>query len=141
MKKTLLYLVLAGLVLLALIQLVPYGRDHTNPPVVSEPNWDSPQTRQLAVDHCYQCHSNETTWPWYSNIAPASWLIANDVIEGRQKLNFSDWSRQGELDEIAEQIQSGRMPPIQYTLPHPESVLTAEQKQAFIQGLQATAGR
>jgi hypothetical protein len=141
MKKTLLYLVLAGLVLLALIQLVPYGRDHTNPPVVMEPKWDSPQTRQLAVDHCFQCHSNETTWPWYSNIAPASWLIEKDVIEGRQELNFSDWSRPGELDEIVEQIQSGRMPPIQYTLPHPESALTAEQKQAFIKGLQATTGQ
>ena len=62
--------ILAVVALALLIQLVPYGRAHTNPPVVAEPNWDSPQTRELAVRACFDCHSNETTWPWYSNIAP-----------------------------------------------------------------------
>jgi hypothetical protein len=59
MKKILTYLVIAGVVGFILLQLVPYGRNHVNPPVVSEPQWDSPQTRQIAVDHCFQCHSNE----------------------------------------------------------------------------------
>jgi hypothetical protein len=142
MKKKLLYLILIGLVLFGLIQLVPFGKDHTNPPVVSEPNWNSPQTRQMAKEHCFQCHSNETEWPWYSNVAPASWLLAFDVINGRSKFNFSDWNNNpGELNEMIEVIQSGEMPPIQYTLFHPSSVLSDQQKQDFIQGLQSTLGQ
>jgi hypothetical protein len=75
--------------------------------------------------HDFQCHSNETEWPWYSNIAPASWLIAFDVIEGRQTFNFSDWGNNpGELDELIENIQSGEMPPIQYWVAHPNARLT-----------------
>jgi hypothetical protein len=79
----------AGIVFFAAIQLVPVKRD--NPPVVSEPNWDSPQTRALAQRACFDCHSNETVWPWYAHVAPASWLAAHDVHEGRGILNFSDW--------------------------------------------------
>ena len=59
-----------------LIQFVPYGRSHTNPPVLSEPAWDSPETRVLAQTACFDCHSNETDWsPWYTKVAPASWLV------------------------------------------------------------------
>jgi hypothetical protein len=141
MKKKLLNLVLIGLVLFGLIQLIPFGKDHTNPPVVSEPNWNSPQTRQMAKDYCFQCHSNETQWPWYSNVAPASWLLAFDVMNGRSRFNFSDWKKNpAGAGELAEVIQSGEMPPIQYTLFHPSSVLNDQQKQDFIQGLQATLG-
>lgn len=67
------------LVLLLAIQLVPYGRDHTNPPVVAEPAWDSPATRALFVRACADCHSNQTVWPWYSHVAPVAWLVAHDV--------------------------------------------------------------
>lgn len=122
-----------------LIQLVPYGRNHNNPPVVAEPQWDSPQTRQLVKDHCFQCHSNETSWPWYTNIAPGSWLIARDVEEGRAQFNFSDWNNHpAELDELIENIQSGEMPPVQYWIFHPESRLTEQQKQDLIHGLEAS---
>jgi mono/diheme cytochrome c family protein len=139
LKIAILVLVVGGLVVFGLLQLVPYGKDHTNPPVVSEPQWDSPQTRQLAKDHCFQCHSNETEWPWYSNIAPASWLIYHDVADGRRQFNFSDWNNNpGRLDEMEEVIQSGEMPPIQYWIFHPDSRLDATQKQEFIKGLQAT---
>ena len=62
----------AVIALLLLIQLVPYGRNHANPPVRQEPAWDSPQTRELAVRACYDCHSNQTAWPWYTNVAPIS---------------------------------------------------------------------
>ena len=73
MKKLMIVVaVLAGLFLA--IQFVPYGRDHSNPPVIGEPTWNSPETRALAVRACFDCHSNETVWPWYSNIAPVSWL-------------------------------------------------------------------
>ena len=73
------------------IQAVPYGRAHDNPPVRSEPQWDSPVTRDLVVRACFDCHSNETIWPWYANIAPISWLTTRDVDEGRDELNFSEW--------------------------------------------------
>lgn len=128
-------------VLLLLIQLVPYGRDHTNPPVRREPAWDSPSTRALAVRACFDCHSNATVWPWYANVAPLSWLAQRDVEEGRKSLNFSEWDRpQEEAGEAAETVQRGTMPPVQYLLLHPEARLTDSERQDLIAGLQATLG-
>ena len=126
-----------------LIQLVPYGRSHTNPPVIAEPNWDSPETRALAERACFDCHSNETKWIWYSNIAPVSWLVQRDVDEGREKLNFSEWGqgRMRELDEISEVVYEGEMPPSKYLPMHPEARLTDAEKRSLAQGLQATVGR
>lgn len=66
------------------IQLVPYGRNHANPSLGQEPAWDSAQTRELTARACFNCHSNETVWPWYSNIAPASWPIQRDVDKGAE---------------------------------------------------------
>ena len=138
-RKILLWIVIASVAIFGLIQLVPFGHDHTNPSVASEPNWSSPQARALAKEHCFQCHSNETEWPWYSNIAPASWLISMDVIEGRDKFNFSEWNTNpGELDEMEEAIQEGEMPPVQYWIFHPSSRMNAQQKQELIQALQSS---
>ena len=132
---------LAALALLVVIQLVPYGRDHTNPPVRAEPAWDSPQTRALAVRACYDCHSNETTWPWYSNVAPVSWLLQRDVDEGRRELNYSELDRpQQEARDSAETVQNGTMPPNFYVWLHPEAGLSPAERDAFIRGLQATFG-
>lgn len=123
-----------------LIQVVPYGRAHENPPVVSEPNWDSTQTRDLAARACFDCHSNETVWPWYSNIAPVSWLVQHDVDEGRAYLNFSDWAKAQEVDEMGEVVGEGEMPPSQFLITHPEARLTDAERAALINGLRATAG-
>lgn len=129
----------AVLVLLfLLIQLVPYGKDHTNPPVASEPKWDSPATRELARRACFDCHSNETIWPWHSNIAPVSWLIYYDAQKGRRHLNFSDWNRVGKkrsAAKIVKSIQKGEMPTWIYLPAHPEAWLTAAEKQALMDGL------
>lgn len=122
-----------------LIQLVPYGRAHENPPVVSEPNWDSPQTRELAARACFDCHSNETVWPWYSSIAPISWMTQHDVEEGRATVNFSDWARTREVDEIGEVVSEGQMPPSTFLITHPEARLTDTELAALAQGLRATA--
>jgi len=90
MLKKIVIVIVAGLVVAGLaIQLVPYGRDHTNPSGGSEPNWDSPETKALFDRACADCHSNDTTWPWYSNIAPLSWLVQRDVDEGRRYFNAS----------------------------------------------------
>lgn len=133
----------AGVLVVGLvaIQLVPYGRNHTNPPVQSEPNWDSPETRVLAERACFDCHSNETEWPWYSNIAPVSWLVQRDVDEGREKLNFSEWNSGGEEgEEMAESIWEGEMPPAVFLITHPEARLTDAELDQLAQGLMTTGG-
>ena len=136
------FIVLGVLVVAFLaIQLVPYGRDHTNPPVVSEPVWDGPETEELARRACYDCHSNETEWPWYSNVAPVSWLLQRDVEEGREHLNFSDWDsghhreEDHDVDEMVKTILEGEMPPPSYLPLHPEARLTAAEKERLAQGL------
>jgi hypothetical protein len=89
--RTILKWTALGLVaLLVAIQLVPYGRDHTNPASGRKIAWDSPRTEGLMTDACMDCHSNLTKWPWYSNIAPISWLVQKDVEDGRRELNLSD---------------------------------------------------
>lgn len=135
-------IVLLGLVgLLVVIQAVPYGRDHTNPAVVGEPAWDSPQTRELAVAACFDCHSNETEWRWYSNIAPISWLTQRDVEEGRRILNFSEWNREYRgTEEAAETVREGEMPPIYYGWLHAGARLDRQQIDALASGLAASLG-
>ena len=123
------------------IQFVPLGRDHTNPPVVAEPNWDSPRTRTLFFRACKDCHSNETDWPWYSNVAPISWLVSRDVTEGRANFNVSEWgSGRNSGGEAAELILSGEMPPWFYLPLHPDAWLTTAEKEALMSGLTATFG-
>jgi mono/diheme cytochrome c family protein len=121
------------------IQLVPYGRDHHNPPVAGEPTWDSPATRALAKQACFDCHSNETEWPAYASIAPASWLVQRDVNEGRAVLNFSDWPRpQEEAKEASEAVLDGEMPPAAYALVHAHARLNAPDRDRLAQGLAKT---
>lgn len=125
-----------------LIQLVPYGRNHINPLVVSEPKWDSPRTQSLAQRACFDCHSNETVWPWYSNIAPVSWLVYRDAVEGRRRLNFSEWSYSSRrANEASEVVLEGRMPPFQYLLIHKNAILTSIEKEELAKGLAASLGQ
>lgn len=121
------------------LQIVPYGKNHINSPVVSEPQWDTPRTRELFFNTCKDCHSNETEWPWYSNIAPGSWLIMRDVEEGRENLNVSDFNVQTDGGGyIAHQVQIGEMPPWYYAIMHKSAQLSASEKQELIDGLNAT---
>ncbi|MEO8196477.1 MAG: heme-binding domain-containing protein [Thermoanaerobaculia bacterium] len=132
-------LLLAGLLLA--IQLVPYGWNHTNRAVVAEPKWDTPRTRELFFRACSDCHSNETKWPLYSRVAPVSWLVYNDVQEGREHLNVSQWNRpQKDAHEAAEQLQKGEMPLPIYLPLHPEARLSAAEKAELVAGLTATLG-
>lgn len=133
--------VVVGVLGLLAIQLVPYGRNHTNPPVLAEPTWSSAETRQLAVVSCFDCHSNETVWPWWSDVAPVSWLVQFDVERGRRKLNYSEWnSRHEDASSSASQVRSGEMPPRYYLPLHPAAQLDANQRAALIAGLAATFG-
>jgi mono/diheme cytochrome c family protein len=111
--------------LLVAIQLVPYGRAHTNPAVVREPEWDSPRTRELFFRACKDCHSHETVWPWYSHVAPMSWLVQYDVDEARSHFDVSEWGREhNEGDEAAEMVREGEMPLWYYLPAHPEARLS-----------------
>jgi mono/diheme cytochrome c family protein len=131
------WVVTALIVIALLLQAVPYGRDHANPSVHAEPGWDSPRTRELATRACFDCHSNQTVWPWYSNIAPISWLIERDVKKGRRELNFSEWDRvQKEAHESAGTVRRGSMPPWYY----PWGRLSSAERQELIAGLQRTLG-
>lgn len=129
-----------GGILLA-VQLVPYGWRRTNPPVVAEPDWDSPRTRELFQRACADCHSNRTKWPWYSRVAPISWLIVKDVEQGRSHLNVSEWNRpQKDAHEAAEELRDGKMPLPIYLPAHPEARLSAAEKAELVRGLEATFG-
>ena len=135
--KSLLYIVGIAVVIGILIQFIPYGHDLTNPPVKSEPVWDPPQTRELAKRACFDCHSNESQWPWYSKVAPASWLLQHDVDEGRATMNFSEWDEYWlASSEIAEVIIEGEMPPPQYLILHPEARLSDAEKSQLANGVQ-----
>ncbi len=127
--------------LLVVIQFIPLAGAKTNPAVVAEPQWDNSRTKVLAQRACYDCHSNETKWPWYSNVAPVSWLVIYDTNEGRAVLNFSQWGQgKQEAGEAAETVQEGSMPPQIYLLTHAEAHLTTAEKTQLITGLQATFG-
>jgi hypothetical protein len=139
-KRVLAWVALGVIAVFALIQVVPYGRNHSDPPVTLEPKWASAQTRSLAVRACFDCHSNETTWRWYSNIAPASWLIQRDVDAGRAQFNFSEWNRPQDVSagDMADSIRGGSMPPWFYVLIHPNAGLNQTEKSVLIEGLNAT---
>ncbi|MBA3947650.1 MAG: heme-binding domain-containing protein [Herpetosiphonaceae bacterium] len=125
---------------LALSQLVPIS--HTNPPVQTSIAWDSPQTASLAKRACMDCHSNTTTYPWYSYIAPSSWLLASHISSGRDKVNLSTLNtlqsseKQRLPNDMAREIRNGSMPPSDYLIMHPEARLSVAEKQQLIQGLQ-----
>jgi hypothetical protein len=125
---------LALVVLLLVAQA--FRIDKTNPPVKADTNPPAP-VKEVMTRSCYQCHSNETVWPWYSNVAPASWLVAYDVHEGRDELNFSAWGNYSQpqrikkLKEIRKEIADGDMPPWYYIYPmHMDARLSAAERQA-----------
>jgi mono/diheme cytochrome c family protein len=119
--KLLKKILLAVLLLFVVIQVVRPER--LNPPVVA-PLKAPEDVLAIFRQSCFDCHSNESTWPWYSNIAPVSWLVAKDVEEGREHLNFSEWNaldakaRRELAEEIIEEVSEGEMPLWFYTPLH-----------------------
>ena len=121
MKRWLIGLVVLLVIALVGIQFVPIERH--NPPVALDiPT--SPEVKAVLKQSCYDCHSHETVWPWYSRIAPVSWLVAKDVLAGRDELNFSTWDQYSVKEQVKktheswEEVAEGEMPPWFYIAAH-----------------------
>jgi hypothetical protein len=121
--------------LFVLIQFVPYGRAHANPPATAPFKWTSPQAKALAERACYDCHSNHTRRWWAVKVAPFSWLAQHDISAGRARLNFSDWTGVLNAQELR-RVLDGGMPPLQYTLLHPNAKLSAAEKKRLVAGFE-----
>jgi len=131
MNRKLKITLIAVVVLFVVIQFIPVP--HTNPPVKSE-IVTPPDVKAVLKKGCYDCHSNQTVWPWYVHVAPVSWLLWHDVHDARDQMNFSEWS----LYEPAEQrktirktwkeVSAGAMPPWFYRMMHPPSRLSNTDK-------------
>ena len=131
---------LAGIAFVVVAQFIPVTG--ANPPVDPTQTVFARMTVPAEVAGiltraCQDCHSHNTKWPWYSRIAPVSWLVVNDVNEGRRELNFSEWGRYNarrqdrKLKEICEQVERGKMPMPIYTVMHPQAKLTASDQKAI----------
>jgi hypothetical protein len=118
-------------IILILVQFVPVSK--TNPPITGDIVCPA-EVHAVLKRCCYDCHSNETVWPWYSKLAPVSWLLASDVSEARDRMNFSEWqgrTKEGQdflKEQIVKETEKGEMPPFIYTLGHPKSKLSDDEK-------------
>jgi hypothetical protein len=141
MKKLFGYAAIAALVIFVGLQFV--RPDRSNPR--SDPAHDIAAQPAVPGDikavlerSCFNCHSNKTTWPWYSAIAPVSWLVAGDVKEGRRHLNFSEWEgystgkRIAKLDDLIREVENGTMPPGTYLLMHTEAAPSKEERDRIV---------
>jgi len=100
--------------------------------------------RSIFEDSCKNCHSNQTAWPWYSRVAPFSWIVAHDVHAGRRQLNFSEWSlyspkkQEEKLEDICDQVTNGDMPDGKYLLIHRQAKLTQQEREAVCDWVEST---
>ncbi len=140
-NNILLFLLICFGFTLIIVQSIVAAQDSTALEV-SEPNWDSPRTRELAKRACFDCHSNEVNWPWYTDLPIVGDIVKEDVEKGREDLNFSEWGlrEQEEAGESAETIMDGTMPPEKYVFWHPEANLSEAEKLELIEGLKKTLG-
>lgn len=109
-----------------------------NPPLHTEPRWDSPRTAELARRACFDCHSNQSRYPAYSQLVPVRWLIAHHVSEAREELNFSVPGGEFDVASMAKEIKHGEMPTWDYQWMHPEARLSPQEKDSLIAGLRRT---
>lgn len=131
MKKRTKWVGVIIIVLLVAIQFWPI--DRTNPPVRSDIQ-APPEVKQVFRSACYDCHSNESRWPWYGYVAPVSWLLASDISEARGHLNFSEWGtipagdRPATAKHIWKEVSDGDMPLLMYRIMHSDARLSEAQK-------------
>ncbi len=135
MKKTL--KVIAIVLVAAFVAVQFYRPDKANPPIVEVETLAATvkvpeNVAAILKRSCNDCHSNEAVYPWYSNVSPFSWLLAEHIEDGRRHLNFSAWEtydaqkKRRKLDEICEQVETGEMPYDQYLWIHRDAKLSAD---------------
>lgn len=148
--KVLKWVGLGLLVVLVVIQA--FRPAHTNPPVDPQQTVQAALTVPADVDavlerSCNDCHSNETLWPWYAEVAPVSWFVVDHVNHGREEMSFSAWGTYSarkaahKLEEICEKVREGEMPLASYLLLHPEARLSEADKQALCDWAQVERAR
>jgi hypothetical protein len=144
MKQKLKWTAISLVAVFLLLQLTNPSR--TNPPVKSDLIASTQPPALVAsalVAACYDCHSHQTRWPWYSHVAPVSWLVVSDVNQGRSNLNLSEWPADDvkrairRLENMSDNIDSRNMPPKKYTLIHADARLTDSQRKAMTDWLDA----
>lgn len=127
------------IVLVLLVGMQIFRPDRTNPPEDASRTLFAamdvpPDVARILQTSCIDCHSNRTEWPWYSNVAPASWLVTDHVSEGRHEMNFSTWADLSDhrarklLGEICEEVEEGKMPIPNYLWLHREAALSEQDK-------------
>jgi hypothetical protein len=126
----------AGLGVLVVAQFIRPSL--VNPTLDAEPRWDSPRTRELAQRACFDCHSNQTRYPWYSQVEPARWLLWDHIRGARRHLNFSNPDSDLDVNDLVDAIRSGDMPLWSYRLLHPAARLTGPEKDSLVVGLLRT---
>lgn len=146
MKRILKWVVLGLVIAFAAVQVAQPSR--TNPPVKTDflkTASAPPDVAAMFRSACYDCHSDETRWPWYSYVAPMSWQIAQDVNHGRQHVNLSEWPAdkpdlaRKKIEDMSDEIDDGDMPLSKYTLIHKDARLTSQQRDRLTQWLNAQA--
>lgn len=153
MRRTLKILKWAAIVAaLLFVGAQAYRPDRTNPPVdarrtLAANTRMTPEVAAILQRSCKDCHSSETVWPWYSNIAPVSWFLKNHIDEGRRELSFSEWAsypkrkRERKLHEMCEQVEAGEMPLKTYLPLHPEAKLSDEDRRVICEWTKQEEGR
>ncbi|HWZ22893.1 MAG TPA: heme-binding domain-containing protein [Cytophagaceae bacterium] len=139
MKKKIIIGIVSGLLLIQLFRI-----DKKNPPIQNGMDFLTITNAPIKIGtiiktSCYDCHSNETSYPWYTNVAPISWWTKHHINEGRHELNFSEWGKYNtkrvnhKLDKCIELVEEGEMPMSSYTLIHKNAALNEEQKRLLIE--------
>jgi len=138
--------------LIAILVIMQFFRiDKENPPIDPKSDFINVLNPPIEVANiiktsCYDCHSHESKYPWYTNVAPISWVMGNHINEGREHLNFSTWATYPEakalhkLEEFYEEVEEGEMPLSSYTLIHKEAVLTNEQTKLMVDWVKSIPG-
>lgn len=139
-----------GLLVLAIIVIMQFFRiDKTNPEVIAENDFlyavaAPDDVAQIIKTSCYDCHSNTTKYPWYSNVAPISWWLKDHIDEGREELNFSEWEtfeqkrKLKKLKECVEELEEKKMPLDDYLITHSEAELTDQQREMLVNWFKET---
>jgi hypothetical protein len=148
--KAIKFIIAALVLILIVVQFIPSGIPENKPEddksIANDSLVSGPVLEQLRTS-CFDCHSNQVNLPWYSKVAPSSWLLAGHIKEGRSYLNFSEWAtysnreKIGLLEDIRDEVSAGKMPLKSYLLVHKESKLGSAEISAILKWADEASAR